>query len=89
MQRLKEMDIDIIEDTGNGKDFGGVRAEDVVILPAFGASVQEMRLLNDRGVRIVDTTCPWVAKARGHWCKAICLQMLAGCSSLQTPAPGW
>ena len=66
MQRLKEMDIDIIEDTGNGKDFGGVRAEDVVILPAFGASVQEMRLLNDRGVRIVDTTCPWVAKARVH-----------------------
>jgi hypothetical protein len=63
-QRLKEMDIEIIEDGGNGKDFGGVRAEDVVILPAFGASVQEMRLLNDRGVRIVDTTCPWVAKAR-------------------------
>ncbi len=58
------MDIEIIEDGGGGKDFGGVRAEDVVILPAFGASVQEMRLLNDRGVRIVDTTCPWVAKAR-------------------------
>lgn len=63
-QRLKEMDIEIIEDGGGGKDFSHVKEEDVVILPAFGASVQEMRLLNDKGVRIVDTTCPWVAKAR-------------------------
>ena len=28
-----------------------------------GASVQEMKLLNDRGVQIIDTTCPWVSKA--------------------------
>ena len=56
------MDLEIIEDRGTGKDFSHVKAEDVVILPAFGASVSEMRLLNDRGVQIVDTTCPWVAK---------------------------
>ena len=57
------MDINIIEDaTGAGKDFSGIKGEDVVILPAFGATVQEMQLLNDRGVQIVDTTCPWVAK---------------------------
>lgn len=56
------MDLEIIEDKGAGKDFSHVKAEDVVILPAFGASVDEMRLLNERGVQIVDTTCPWVAK---------------------------
>lgn len=58
------MDLEIIEDRGTGKDFSHVKAEDVVILPAFGASVSEMRLLNERGVQIVDTTCPWVAKVK-------------------------
>lgn len=63
LQRLKEMDLEIIEDQeGVGKDFSHVKQDDVVILPAFGASVSEMRLLSDRGVQIVDTTCPWVAK---------------------------
>lgn len=61
-QRLKEMDINIIEDTGSGKDFSGIKSEDVVILPAFGASVQEMKMLSEKGVQLVDTTCPWVAK---------------------------
>ena len=61
--RLQEMDIAIIQDVpGEGKDFSGVKEGDVVILPAFGASVQEMALLASRGVQIVDTTCPWVAK---------------------------
>ena len=66
------MDLEIIEDRGTGKDFSHVKAEDVVILPAFGASVSEMRLLNDRGVQIVDTTCPWVAK--------VFLDLHCGCS---------
>ncbi|MBC6420072.1 MAG: 4-hydroxy-3-methylbut-2-enyl diphosphate reductase, partial [Prochloron sp. SP5CPC1] len=29
---------------------------------AFGASVEEMQLLKDKGCTIVDTTCPWVSK---------------------------
>jgi 4-hydroxy-3-methylbut-2-en-1-yl diphosphate reductase len=61
-QRLQEMDIQIIADPGSGKDFGAVRKGDVVILPAFGASVQEMQLLNDKEAIMVDTTCPWVSK---------------------------
>lgn len=62
-QRLKEMDVQFIDTVSDGtKDFSGVKQGDVVILPAFGASVQEMKLLNEREVQIVDTTCPWVSK---------------------------
>lgn len=35
---------------------------DVVVVPAFSAEVEEMELLRERGVEIVDTTCPWVIK---------------------------
>jgi 4-hydroxy-3-methylbut-2-enyl diphosphate reductase len=61
-QRLKEMAVGFIEVHNGTKDFSVVGHGDVVILPAFGASVQEMQLLNDRGCTIVDTTCPWVSK---------------------------
>ncbi|MEM6613552.1 MAG: 4-hydroxy-3-methylbut-2-enyl diphosphate reductase [Cyanobacteria bacterium P01_C01_bin.72] len=60
--RLKEMNVGFIELVGEEKDFSVVDTGDVVILPAFGASVQEMQLLNAKGCKIVDTTCPWVSK---------------------------
>lgn len=61
-QRLRDMNVGFISVEKDEKDFSVVDAGDVVILPAFGASVQEMQLLNDKGCKIVDTTCPWVSK---------------------------
>ncbi|AIE73119.1 MULTISPECIES: 4-hydroxy-3-methylbut-2-enyl diphosphate reductase [unclassified Synechocystis] len=61
-QRLREMEVNFIDVVDGEKDFSGVAKGDVVILPAFGASVEEMQLLNNRGCTIVDTTCPWVSK---------------------------
>ena len=60
---LREMGVKFIPVQANGqKDFSVIAGEDVVILPAFGASVQEMELLNNKGCTIMDTTCPWVSK---------------------------
>lgn len=61
-QRLRDMKVKFIEVNNNNKDFSQVGTGDVVILPAFGASVQEMEILNEKGCKIVDTTCPWVSK---------------------------
>ena len=61
-QRMLEMQVGFIPVEAGKKDFSVVQPGDVVILPAFGASVQEMQLLNEKGCKIVDTTCPWVSK---------------------------
>lgn len=61
-QHLLEMKVDFIPLAMGKKDFSVVEQGDVVILPAFGASVQEMQVLNEKGCKIVDTTCPWVSK---------------------------
>jgi 4-hydroxy-3-methylbut-2-enyl diphosphate reductase len=57
------MQIDFVPISGDGiKDFSQVKEGEVVILPAFGASVQEMQLLEEKRCEIVDTTCPWVSR---------------------------
>ncbi|KYC37221.1 4-hydroxy-3-methylbut-2-enyl diphosphate reductase [Scytonema hofmannii PCC 7110] len=59
---LRDMQVEFIPMKDKQKDFSVVGKGDVVILPAFGASFQEMQLLNEKGCTIVDTTCPWVSK---------------------------
>nr|AGE10582.1 4-hydroxy-3-methylbut-2-enyl diphosphate reductase [Lonicera japonica]AGE10585.1 4-hydroxy-3-methylbut-2-enyl diphosphate reductase [Lonicera japonica var. chinensis] len=61
-QRLADMQVKDIPIVGGEKQFDVVDKDDVVILPAFGAGVDEMLALSDRNVQIVDTTCPWVSK---------------------------
>lgn len=60
---LHDMNVQFIPKVGEGqKDFSNVGDGDVVILPAFGASYEEMKLFNEKNVDVVDTTCPWVSK---------------------------
>lgn len=56
--RLEGMGIIFLHpDDDGGFDFGGITPADVVILPAFGATVGDFRRLRDLGCVLVDTTC--------------------------------
>ncbi|MFQ5877911.1 MAG: 4-hydroxy-3-methylbut-2-enyl diphosphate reductase [Acidobacteriota bacterium] len=56
--RLRQMGIRFLREAdGSGPGLGVVEAGDVVILPAFGVTVQEMSELRSRGCILVDTTC--------------------------------
>ena len=57
-RRLRDMGILFLRESGGGgPGLGPVRPQDVVILPAFGVTVQEMQSLRERGCILVDTTC--------------------------------
>lgn len=56
--RLQEMGIEFIyPEPGKGFDFSHVTAEDVVIIPAFGVTIEDLATLKAIGCILVDTTC--------------------------------
>jgi len=56
--RLRELGVIILPAEADPvARYAGVRAEDVVILPAFGVTAGEMSTLSARGCVLVDTTC--------------------------------
>src|SRR5215211_237130 len=55
--KLREMDVEILNSSPAGIDYSVVRADDVVILPAFGVTIQDFETLRELGCVMVDTTC--------------------------------
>src|SRR5918998_3645271 len=55
--RLAEMGIEILLPRDGAFDFGGLTPQDVVILPAFGVTIQDFERLRAVGCVLVDTTC--------------------------------
>ena len=56
--RLRDMGIEIIErEDGKSFDFSSIRPDDVVILPAFGVTIEYFERLRALGCILVDTTC--------------------------------
>jgi 4-hydroxy-3-methylbut-2-enyl diphosphate reductase len=55
--KLREMGVEILNSTPAGIDYSVVRADDVVILPAFGVTIQDFETLRELGCVMVDTTC--------------------------------
>jgi 4-hydroxy-3-methylbut-2-enyl diphosphate reductase len=56
--RLREMGIEILDrEAGRVFDFSSIGPEDVVILPAFGVTIEDFEQLRARGCILVDTTC--------------------------------
>ena len=56
-RKLREMGVEILEIGPNGIDYSGVQPADVVILPAFGVTIEDFKTLREIGCVMVDTTC--------------------------------
>ena len=57
-QKLEAMGVSFLHRVDGAEfDFGGIGAEDVVILPAFGVTVKDFERLRALGCVLVDTTC--------------------------------
>ena len=57
--KLREMGVEILNPSapGAGIDYGVVKSDDVVILPAFGVTIEDFEELRRIGCVMVDTTC--------------------------------
>ena len=56
--QLRDMGIEILDrPEGRAFDFSSIRPEDVVILPAFGVTIEDFQQLRALGCILVDTTC--------------------------------
>jgi 4-hydroxy-3-methylbut-2-enyl diphosphate reductase len=55
--RLRQMGVKILERGESGFDFSRLGASDVVILPAFGVTIDDFAALREIGCVLVDTTC--------------------------------
>src|SRR5690348_6959840 len=56
--QLRQMGIEILaRGTAQSFDFSSIRQEDVVILPAFGVTIEDFEQLRSLGCILVDTTC--------------------------------
>jgi 4-hydroxy-3-methylbut-2-enyl diphosphate reductase len=55
--KLQGMGITFLMPDNGRIDFSGVKAEDVVILPAFGVTIRDFETLRQIGCVMVDTTC--------------------------------
>lgn len=55
--KLKEMGVVFLAASGKGFDYSTVEKSDVVILPAFGVTIQDFQTLRELGCVVVDTTC--------------------------------
>ena len=56
--RLQEKGIEFLYPSADGEfDFSGVTPDDVVIIPAFGVTIQDLKVLQEKKCVLVDTTC--------------------------------
>ncbi len=57
-RKMKDMGITFLGRRDDGEfDLAGLTVDDVVILPAFGVTIQDFQRLRDLGCVLVDTTC--------------------------------
>lgn len=61
-QQLRDLGVEFVPQEGLKKDYSAITGEDVVVLPAFGATHEEIVYLHETAHAIVDTTCPWVSR---------------------------